>query len=286
MSYDFSTVDLSKIDMTEDEVLTQSLIKKPDLHGPEIVRNLRSDGKDDNIVSSKIYSYGSTFSSYNSTLVGYTMTTSVPDYTDAIEQTSASTFLQSIMMTDSDFRRISEVRRYSVAYSWNDNDVTDIIQYYLSTNPWKTYYGSDKDDAVCSILRRESVNERNIKIDDYVETGIRSKIGYSEEFEAKKQQAVLKSLSERIENSFDDSDLFSMNSVYETLMWYRELLSSEEKIKYDTRRGLFNWEASRQRDKQDEFRTSFYRRPTTGRFDRIEYDYDMEQVALRLAGLL
>lgn len=286
MSYDFSTVDLSKIDMTEDEVLTQSLIKKPDLRGPEIVRNLRSDGKDDNIVSSKIYSYGSSFSSFNSTFVGYTMSTSAPDYTDAIDQTSASTLLQSIMMTDSDFRRISEVRRYSVAYSWNDNEVTDTIQYYLSTNPWKTYYGSDEDDAVCSILRRKSVNERNIKIDDYVETGIRSKIGYSEEFEAKKRQEILKSVSEQIKNSFDDSDLFSMNSDYETLMWYHELLSPEEKIKYDTRRGFFNWEVSRQRDRQNEFRTSFYRRPTTGRFDRIEYDYDMEQVALRLAGLL
>lgn len=286
MSYDFSTVDLSKIDMTEDEVLTQSLIKKPDLRGPELVRNLRANGKETNITSNKIYSYGSWISSHNSSITRYTVSTSTPDYTDSVNSTETSTVLQSIMMEDSNFERMFDIRQYNISYSWNDTETMNTIQYYLSTNPWEIIYNSDNDASIITILRSKSLNEKPTIINEYVETEIRSKIGYGNEFEKKKRDTVLKSLSERIEGFLSDNDNFSMNVDYESLMWYRELLSPEERRKYDSRRGYFDWEVSRKRDKQDEFRTSFYRRPTTGRFDKIEYDYDMEQVALRLAELL
>ena len=287
MSIDLSSVDLSNIDMTDESVFIDSIKKKVN-HAEKQIRDAIRKTGNEKPTSSSVYSYHD-YQNSN----GFTSTITISpsgmtsDYTtwDSTEEVYSGRWINNFTTNSNDIR-IYMIDQTVETY---ESTILDSLRLYSdASGKWYLYHLSDDDDTdnPKSILRRRSINENPRRPNDSILSYVRSNLGWigKDEMDQIRLDTKSKDLFSKLMNELD----ISSHIEYESMMLYQDLLDEDARNKYLEMRGNINWTNNRYRDKKiyDEIRTSFYRRPTTDRFDRVEYEYEMDQVAKKLSELL
>ena len=277
MDIDLSKIDLRKIDMTQDERFSRSLV--PRIKNIDVRDRLKSPEdikKEKNLNPAfSYYRYdNSTTWSTTESLITYTATT---DFVDTLNlYSNTSTYL-----TPSLYDRSLDIRQ-AVQISSSFDDDTFYINYNSSLNMMKLYiyktYQSESDDSILENLRKLSVYESNIN--EHTKGDWNFRISYDDiSHYPTKSPFEMKKTKNRIRIPLQSRDEFEDRCRKA----YLSILDKKERDYQKELRGYFIW--NKRDSKTEDFKRMLYR-TDAGRFDQIEYNYEMAQEEQRVMELL
>lgn len=250
MSLDLSSIDLSSIDMTNDERFSNSLIP---VKKDNDIRHILSDNDEDTKLTTMADSYMniSKISYYSSSYIYEDGTSNRIQYYTSINNSSSKNYI------------------------YNDN--------YKYFNPYISlvYYNTNStvEFSISHILRRlsvlESVHDTHMVI---MNTIVLNNLKHLPYYMDKRYNDRKKSILNDIRKDKDP-----ISSLYKLCQnTYNEVFGVKHNDHVLTRRALFK---NKPQIANDRFRKSVYL-TEAGRFDRIEYNYEMDLEAERVKKLL